>query len=1343
MRFFADLHIHSRYSRATSSRLLPEVLDRWARVKGLAVLGTGDFTHPAWIQELKEKLIPAEEGLYILSPEVRREAGRNPAIQEIPLPANVDGWELPDHTRFLLSAEISTIYSAGGKVRKVHHVILAPSFKAVDRIREALGRLGNLASDGRPILGLDSRDLLEIMLEADPACVLIPAHIWTPWFSVLGSKSGFDSIEEAYRDLSDHVFALETGLSSDPPMNWLCSSLDSYAIVSNSDAHSPEHLGREANRFDAELSYAAMMSALREAAGRLSRGKKDCELFSDSGADGPQTRGPDSLQRKPVIEKETHGSIGVKHSKDAANHTMGENEGAPSGFLGTVEFFPQEGKYHFDGHRKCNVVMNPVETARKGGICPVCGKPLTVGVMNRVIALADRMNLEDRPRRSPFVSLIPLREILSELLGVGPGSRAVENQYGELISSVGPELWILSEAPLDRITRAGGELLAEGIRRMRERRVYVEEGYDGEYGRIRVFSPAGFKGFSVATRSSSMGPGAKGLFLPSLEGESLFPGAEGVESKKDKTLTVDAEQTEEREGAKDTGLRKDAASTAATGQTDNTERAEVPGQTEKGPLPRGLLDFDIRELEALKAAAATRKEAGAKSSHEAGRGFFAAATTRKGAGDKGKEAVGKVGRPDALFDSFSYLNPDQRKAVEHGDGPLLILAGPGTGKTSTLTHRIAYLVKQGVEPERILALTFTNKAAEEMRLRLERILGNFAENKNLDHREADFETATSSGSIWIGTFHSFGLSILREFHHRFGRTEDFLLLWEEDQRRILGNLSIKAANERAPSVSRHDSASRYDPASRFDLTSRYSEAKEKLNAFDLDDLLDLPVNLLEKDSEVRAEIKRRYTHIFVDEYQDVNEMQYRLLRLLAPEEKANLTVIGDPNQAIYGFRGADVRFIEQFTTDYPHATVISLSKSYRCPEAVLKASLQVMQYSDGLKDRRKEQKQQKQRKQQKQPLISGIPGSVKIRVSAHPGDASEAEFVARTIEALTGGMRFFSMDSGAGERSGVTDNSIEGLDLGEIAVLCRTSHQMEKLQKAFHDHAIPYVRIGERSSLREEPAASLLDLARFLTSPQNPYLRDLAAERLPELYRQKLSSYTGTPEELLSRVESPLQARECQTRLMEVMECKISIPPWPDEPLTGFLRRIGLRTAQDDLPYRLSRVTLSTIHGVKGLEFDCVFLTGCEEGLLPYTLFPPTRGTGTAPSMNTPSSRPLPTSRRNRPDDACSLSTELPSNRPLAATEPGSIGEETKFRDTGRVNSAPRDALEEERRLFYVGMTRAKKYLFLTRAKRRFLFGREYRLEPSSFLKAIEEELLERVEGQGKKRPRDSQLSLF
>src|SRR5512136_922706 len=408
MRFIADLHIHSHFSRATSKSLVPEDLFVWAQKKGITVIGTGDFTHAGWLSELQKKLEPAENGLYQLKPELQKIlSDRVPESCSSPV-------------RFVLSGEISCIYKRGGRTRKIHNLILMPNFESVEELNGRLSRIGNLKSDGRPILGLDSRDLLEIVLETSDRSFFIPAHIWTPWFSLFGSNSGFDAIEECFGDLTGHIHALETGLSSDPPMNRRLSALDDYLLVSNSDAHSPEKLGREANLFDTPLDYDSLLKAMTE----------------------------------------------------------------QTGFEGTIEFFPEEGKYHYDGHRKCRVSLNPSETRRRNGLCPKCGKPVTVGVLHRVYELADR---EAPKLPKPFYSVIPLPEILSEILDCGPSAKKVTGTYEELLASLGPELHILMDAPSKNIERAGGRLLAEAIDRMRESKVIRKEGYDGEYGVIRLF----------------------------------------------------------------------------------------------------------------------------------------------------------------------------------------------------------------------------------------------------------------------------------------------------------------------------------------------------------------------------------------------------------------------------------------------------------------------------------------------------------------------------------------------------------------------------------------------------------------------------------------------------------------------------------------------------------------------------------------------------------------------------------------------------------------------------------------------------------------------------------------
>ena len=414
MKFIADLHIHSHYSIATSKNLIPEYLHLWAGLKGIKVVGTGDFTHPGWVKELKEKLEPAEPGLFRLKDEYKQ----NTDLQTLTSSDN--------EVRFLLTSEISSIYKKDGKVRKVHNLIFAPDFKTVEKIQQKLVKIGgNITSDGRPILGLDSRDLLEIVLSCSDKSFFVPAHIWTPWFSALGSKSGFDSIEECYDDLSDHIFAVETGLSTDPPMHWICSFLDKYRLLSNSDAHSPEKLGRNANIFNTEISYNAIIDAIKT--------------------------------------------------------------GNPEHFLGTINLFPQEGKYHYDGHRKCNMCWSPLETLKHNEICPVCGKKITVGVMNRIAQLADRYDPLQRKKRLPFYSIIPLKEIISEILEVGPSSKRVAYAYNTLLQKTGSELDLLLNLPVGEIEKASNNLLSEAIRRMRNRQVYVKEGFDGEFGKVKVF----------------------------------------------------------------------------------------------------------------------------------------------------------------------------------------------------------------------------------------------------------------------------------------------------------------------------------------------------------------------------------------------------------------------------------------------------------------------------------------------------------------------------------------------------------------------------------------------------------------------------------------------------------------------------------------------------------------------------------------------------------------------------------------------------------------------------------------------------------------------------------------
>jgi uncharacterized protein (TIGR00375 family) len=400
MRFIADFHIHSKYSRATSKDMEVETLARWAKKKGISLLGTGDFTHPTYFAELRSKLVPAGNGLFELK----------------------NGEK---DVRFILTTEVCNIYTQDGKGRRIHNLIFVPSLEVADKIRSKLGNLGKLSSDGRPIFKFTARELVKMIMDISDECLVIPAHAWTPWFSIFGANSGFDSIEECFGELSPQIHAIETGLSSDPEMNWRLSRLDSITLLSNSDAHSPNRLGREANAFDCALDYREIVEAIR---------KKD---------------------RKKILY--------------------------------TVEFFPEEGKYHYDGHRNCGVVFSPSETKSHHYLCPKCQKKLTVGVMHRVEELADRP-AGFMPRNAiPSIHTLPLEEIIAEAVGTRVGTKGVESEYDRLIEKGGSEFRILLEATPDELMPYTSPKILEGIIRNRQGKVRIVPGHDGVYGKITLF----------------------------------------------------------------------------------------------------------------------------------------------------------------------------------------------------------------------------------------------------------------------------------------------------------------------------------------------------------------------------------------------------------------------------------------------------------------------------------------------------------------------------------------------------------------------------------------------------------------------------------------------------------------------------------------------------------------------------------------------------------------------------------------------------------------------------------------------------------------------------------------
>jgi len=421
MKFITDLHIHSRFSLATSKKTDVENLYTSARKKGITLLGTGDFTHPGWFRELKNKLVHAEDGLYKLNKGLSCKTDKF-------IPESCRGV-----TRFVLTSEVCNIYKKWGRTRKIHSLILLPEISLVEKLNHRLKSLGKTASDGRPVFTFDVVNMLEMVFDVSDRAMFIPAHIWTPWYSLFGSKSGFDSIEECFGDYSRYIFAAETGLSSDPEMCRQFKGLDRITLISNSDAHSPLKIGREANIFDTPLCYDSIISAIKS--------------------------------------------------------------GNPKKFTGTVEYYPEEGKYYADGHRNCNQSFSPAETDKNDGICPLCKKKITIGVLHRIQELSEKA--KNKSAKTTCFKTIPLLEILSEIYQLNPGSKKIMMHYNKLLEQFGPELYILNFIGIDELRISGNSLLSKAIERMRKNEVIITPGFDGKYGSINIFSKEEIRKASV------------------------------------------------------------------------------------------------------------------------------------------------------------------------------------------------------------------------------------------------------------------------------------------------------------------------------------------------------------------------------------------------------------------------------------------------------------------------------------------------------------------------------------------------------------------------------------------------------------------------------------------------------------------------------------------------------------------------------------------------------------------------------------------------------------------------------------------------------------------------------
>lgn len=1101
--YIADLHIHSRYSRATSKDCTPEYLDLWARRKGIGIVGSGDFTHPVWREELAEKLEPAGDGLYVLKKEYRIED-------------NTAADTMQPH--FVITGEISSIYKKYDRVRKVHSLILLPGLEEAELISRKLEAIGNIHSDGRPILGLDCHDLLEILLELCPESVYVPAHIWTPHFSLFGAFSGFDSVEECYGDLSGYIHAMETGLSSDPPMNWRVSALDGYQLISNSDAHSPAKLGREANLLDIGLSYAELKDAVQT-------GK---------------------------------------------------------GLKGTIEFFPEEGKYHYDGHRKCGLCLAPAETEKYKGICPVCGRKLTIGVSHRVEQLADRPEGYKRKNAAAYESLVPLLEIIGASIGHSPASARVEREYRKMLQKLGAEFSILREIPLEEIRSVSGILVSEGIGRLRKGEVTRLPGFDGEYGIIRLFTQGE---------------------LDQMEGQlSLFGMSEtGIDP---------AKSSDSRDGL-ERGTGTDAAWNKLQGaQTDIAAPAQGGEKISDKPQPFAQVGDNAAE-------AAADKE----------------------------EAARKAAEPP----KYAW-NENQRKAIESIDRVAAVTAGPGTGKTGTLVAHILHLLEtRRVKPSCITAVTFTNQAAGEMRERIRKQLGKGAAARKLQ----------------IGTFHSIAWKVLKE------NGVEFTLAGDMEIRDLAGRV-IKAyglemtvsqfltwvSNYKtglSPSVSDME-AGRTEIYNAFQA---YQSCLKDWNALDFDDIL-LEALRIARDC---AEENRKksdagqFSYLMVDEFQDISPLQYELMKAWNEGGK-ELFVIGDQDQAIYGFRGADAGCFQRLEEEFPQTCRITLEENYRSTPQILAAAAGVISWNPG----------------GQRLLKPNRPTGVQVRIVEADSEISEAIFVAKEINRLAGGIGMLEAQEIFPESEG------RARSFEDIAVLYRTHRQADLLENCLRKEGIPYVVAGRDDFLMEPAVRGTVSFFKSLIRPDNhlagqtalKLLWNLEAGDMTEsIYQNMAEKYRPfmkkkKPQKILDEwmKDLNLEKNKGMGKLYRTAVFYQTMPEFTEALDLGVesdLKRCG------EKHYTSGAVTLMTLHGSKGLEFPVVMIYGARKGMIPF------------------------------------------ENEKYVSDE------------------------EEERRLFYVGITRAREALILTASK-----------EESPFLADIPKEAASREKARSPKNMGNGrQMSLF
>lgn len=1257
MHVIADLHIHSSYAQGAHRDLSLETIALWAKRKGIHVVGTGDWTHPRWWSELRAKLIPAEDGLFRLRTDLETKLDQQlpPNLHEAPL-------------RFVLGGELATIYEQDNKVRKVHHLLFAPDFARAQHIQRQLEPYGDLSVDGRPTLSLSSRDLLALIVESSPRCHLIPAHIWHPWNGLLGSTHGFDTVEECYGDMTPHIFALETGLSSVPSMSRRCSQLDSFSLVSFSNARKPEQLGREATLIQTSLSYDNLFAALKQ----------------------------DTMEQ-PTLQ--------------------------------TLECYPERGRYFLDGHQSCETRLTPTEYRTLQGRCPVCQKPLTQGVLHRIEELSDRTQHAAVQRtQARFMQLLSLPEILSEILEAPLHSSKLRQCYLDVLREFGSEFTLLRDVPIEDIHRSQVPLLSEAIQRVRAGYLQLTAGYDGEYGKVRIFKDGESKSTSLSLfewvgPSFESSPPEAERPLPSGEERPvdeqqpstqlhLFPVASSKEDLLEPPLSGSKESVQtEKPDSNNLATKPDLPSNRQN--KPEHRRSSSPGKasSEKETGTNGTQP----KASKTEAKHTDRSKLAANMSSEANQ------RPPLGPPPRSKPTKQRVVPPQQLL---AGLNTEQRAAVLHKGSPLQLVAGPGTGKTRTLIHRLAYqIASRQVLPQHAVVLTFTHEAA------------------NHFQRELFAQLGSSAHRVFVGTFYKFCLRLLQDFRadllstsqkslgklppdlpsSLLGAFEKLALLeaiaekndFPRDRHTLrysMDRITWAKQNLFTPEDLEHDDLEHSDS---FLSTYRsYQKYLARNHRYDLDDLLFETVRMLRSNPDRCQLLQLQFRAFVIDEYQELNEAQYRLLRFVV-SDFAELSVAGDPDQHVYAYCGSQRKFFDRFVHDFspPHRQAVRLPlwRNYRSPETVLDAAHQIIN---------------KLHDPQRVQTLATHSGPLFIPISVYPDPESEAQSIALQIQdfaqhAKTPQPQLVPSIPEPGQRPLETEQSME-VPLApirgeehyyrirgyrDIAILYRSSQQLPSLERALREANIPYQLTRSGSITSHGDMQLLLGLLRCLSFPHQPALSlPLVLQYWPgvtnttrmDLFPFPVQS-SLTPAEALSQAmentpvppdqHAPLQQltrflkriqslAKKQRNSRDLLECLVDelgklLPPeaLPSGPRLQALLALSLQsmTPQKLLQYLLiehapnippplsDSVSLLPIRASKGREFPVVILPGCEEGLLPWK---------------------------------------------EALLDPA--------------------AMAEERRLFFLGMTRCSQVLWLTQTTRRVLLDQPHALAPSRFLKDIQ-----------------------